>query len=211
MGDADFQLAEEQRDFLFEHQRRPGQAGHGLDAGEQAREALDLGLHVGLAALDDHFPRAAAGDDLLRAFGEVGRCAQHAHRVVVRQHHVLDGLVGDGADARDQVLRHRRGGGGVDDQHAIVADHDAGIGIALGGVRPGVLGQLGKSNLLGFEVGLGCECLGHGVFLCVGRQDGACMRQLRRSTGAGGTGCLAPFLWVFHAVVPACCDGVVQS
>nr|CUV37188.1 protein of unknown function [Ralstonia solanacearum]CUV42137.1 protein of unknown function [Ralstonia solanacearum]CUV60399.1 protein of unknown function [Ralstonia solanacearum] len=165
--DLHFQLAEEQRQFALEHQRRPGQAGHGLDAGEQAREALDLRLHVGLAALDDHLVRAAAGDDVLRALGKVGRRAQHPHRVVVRQYDVLDRLVGDGADAGDQVLRHRRRGGGVDDQHRIVADDDARVRVALGGVGIGVGGELGERDLFGLEVGLRGEGFGHVVNPCV--------------------------------------------
>jgi hypothetical protein len=161
MGDADFELAQEQRDFAFEHERRPGQARHRFHAGEQARKALDLGLHVGFAALDDHLVGATAGDDLLRAFGEVRRRAEHAHRVVVRQHHVLDRLVRDRADLGDQVLRHGGRGGGVDDHHAVVADDHAGIGVALGRVGVGVFGKLGEGDLLGFQVGLGCECFCH--------------------------------------------------
>jgi hypothetical protein len=86
-----------------DHQRRPGQAGHAFGIAEQAREAVHLGLHVLLAALDDQLVRALAGDDLGRAFGRIGAGAQHAHRVVVREQHVLDRLVADGADARDQV------------------------------------------------------------------------------------------------------------
>ena len=55
-------------------------------------------------------------------FGPVGAGAEHAHRVVVTEHDVLDRLVGDFADAADDVLRHRRRGLRVDHDHRVVAD-----------------------------------------------------------------------------------------
>jgi hypothetical protein len=82
-----------------DHHGRPGQARHAVGIAEQAREALHLALHVLRAALVDQVQRALAGDDFGGAFGEVGAGAQHPHRVVVGQQHVLDGLVADGADA----------------------------------------------------------------------------------------------------------------
>src|SRR5690606_34394336 len=84
----------------------------------------------------------------------------HAHRVVVGQHDVLDRQVGDLAHLGDHALRGHRGGGGIDDHHAVVADDHAGVGVALGGVGPGVVGQLLPADLLLFEVGLGGEFLG---------------------------------------------------
>ena len=85
--------------------------------------------------------------------------AEHAHRVVVRQHDVLDRLVAHLADAADHVLRHRRRGLRVRHQHRVVADDDAGVRVALGGVRIGVIRELGEADLLLFEVGLGGELL----------------------------------------------------
>jgi hypothetical protein len=82
---------------------------------EQAREAADLARLVGLATLDDQVVGVLAGDDLLRL---VGARAEHAHRVVVRQHDVPDRLVGHLADAADHVGGHRRRGLRVGHQHA---------------------------------------------------------------------------------------------
>jgi hypothetical protein len=45
-------------------QVRPGIVSTGA---KEAREALDLALHVGRAALDDQVARVLAGDDLARA------------------------------------------------------------------------------------------------------------------------------------------------
>src|SRR5690606_745877 len=57
--DSHLEATEEQRQLALEHEGRPGQAGNRLDRPEQAREALDLGLHVGLATLLDHLEGAA--------------------------------------------------------------------------------------------------------------------------------------------------------
>jgi len=82
----------------------------------------------------------------------------------VGQQHVLDGLVGHFADAADHILGHDGSGLGVDDHHGVVADDDAGVGVALGGVGVGVLGQLVEADFLDFQVGGGGEGLGgHGV------------------------------------------------
>ena len=71
---------------------------------------MGLGNRVGQQALD-------AAETLGK--GDEFEPAEHAHGVIVRQHHVLDRFVGDGADACDQVLRHRgRGKEGGKDQGA---------------------------------------------------------------------------------------------
>ena len=75
------------------------------------------------------------------------------------QQHVLDRLVGDFADAADHIGGHGRRGLGVGHQHAVVADDDAGVWIALGGVGVGVLGQLDEADLLLLQVSLGSEFL----------------------------------------------------
>ncbi len=152
--------AQPQRHAAGEGQRRPGQPRrHRVDVAEQPRKAADLAGLVLLAALDDQVARVLAGDDML---GAVGRGAEHAHRVVVGQHDVADRLVGDFADAADHVGGHRRRGLGVSHQHRVVADHDAGVGVALGGVGPGVFGDLLEADLLLGEVGLRGEGFAHG-------------------------------------------------
>ena len=97
----------------------------------------------------------------------VGAGAEHAHRVVVAQHHVLDRLVGDFADAADDVGRHHRRGLGVGHQHRVVADDDAGVRVAFGRVGLGVVGDLAEGDLLFFQIGLAGELLdlGHEGFL----------------------------------------------
>ena len=86
------ELAEPDAHLSAERDGRPRHARrHALDVAEQARETADLAGLVGLAALDDQVVGVAAGDDVL---GLVARCTQHAHRVVVAEHDVLDRLVG---------------------------------------------------------------------------------------------------------------------
>ena len=146
-----------------DHHGRPGQAGHAFGVAEQARETLHLALHVFGAAFDDQFISPLAGDDFGRAFGDVGAGAQHAHRVVMREQHVLDRLVADLADARDQVLRHRRRGGCVADHDELVADDHAGIRVTLGGVSPAMRAELLERDFFVGEVGLRGKSFGHGV------------------------------------------------
>ena len=142
----------------LEGDRRPGQSGgHRFDIAEQAREAADLAGLVLLAALDDEVVGVAAGDHLLR---RIGGGAQHPDRVVMAEHHVLDRLVGDLADAADDVLRHHRRGLGVDDHHRVVANDDPGVGIALGRVGVGVVAELDEGDLLLLDVGVAGELLG---------------------------------------------------
>jgi hypothetical protein len=130
--------------------------GHRLDRAEEARKALDLALHVLLAALEDELVGRAAGDDVLRA---IRGSTEHADRVVVRQHDVADRLVGDFADAPDHVLRHHRRGLRVDHHDRVVADDDAGVGVALGRVGVRVIGQLVEADLLLDDVGMRRELL----------------------------------------------------
>ena len=151
LHELDLQLAEPKRQPLFEHQRRPSEARHRLDRLEQPRKALDLAFHVGLAALRNEIVGVAAGDDVL---GLVARRAQHAHGVIVRQHDVLDRLVGDRPDAADHILRHHRRGLRVDDHDRVVADYDTGVRVALGRIRIRVLGELVEADLFLLQVGL---------------------------------------------------------
>ena len=61
------ELAQPQRHLALEgHASARSGRGTDLDGAEQAREALDLALHVLLAALDDQVVGVLAGDDLLR-------------------------------------------------------------------------------------------------------------------------------------------------
>ena len=116
-----------------------------LGGAEQAREAAVLGIPVLLAALGDHGAAGVGGDDLLRL---VGRGAEHAHGVIVRQHHVLDGLVGDLGDPLDDLPGHGRRRLRVDDDDAVVADDHAAVGVALGGEGVEVAADLGEGDLL---------------------------------------------------------------
>ena len=79
------------------------------------------------------------------------RRAEHAHRVVVRQHDVPIGL--------SVTSRMRRitsapctGCLRVDHHHRVIADDDAGVGIAFGRVRVRMIGQLVEADLLFREV-----------------------------------------------------------
>ena len=159
--DFHFELAHPQRHAVFEHQGGPGQTGDGVERVEQAGKALVLGLHVLRAALHDELVGALAGNDFLHARSLVARRAQHTHRVVVRQHHVLDGFVGDLADFGNEALRHDGRGQRVANEHAVFANDHAGVGVTLGGVGPAVFGQLGKGGLFDSEVGDGGKLLGH--------------------------------------------------
>ena len=166
MHHAHLQRAQPDRQLAFEHEGGPGQAGDRFGRAEQARKTADLRVHVGLAALDDQLVGATAGDDGGRAFGGEGGRAQHAHRVVVRQGDMADRLVGDAANRADQVLRHGRRGRGVDHHHAVVADDDARIRIAVGDVGIGVVRQALERDFLsarsawdakGLLMGFPCE------------------------------------------------------
>jgi hypothetical protein len=66
----------------------------------------------------------------------------------VREQHVLDRLVRDLADAADDVGRHHGRGLRVQHHHRVVADDDAGVGVAFGGVGVGVVAQLDEADLL---------------------------------------------------------------
>src|SRR5262249_54819379 len=62
--------------------------------------------------------------------------------------------LGDRANAADHVLSHHRCGLRVDHHRGIVTDNDPGVGVALGGVRVSVIGELVKADLLLLQVGL---------------------------------------------------------
>ena len=158
MDDVDLQLAQPDRQAIVEGDGGPGQPGDGLDRLEQAREALNLGLVVLCAALDDHLARRLAADDVLRL---VGGGAQHAHGMIVRQHDVLDRLVGDAADALDHALRHLGRRLGVDHHDRVVAHHDTGVGIPFRREGIGMFGKTAECDPLFRHVGLRGEGLGH--------------------------------------------------
>ncbi len=161
MDDLHLARAQPQRHPLVEHDVGPGQAGNGLPGAEQAREALDLGIHVLLAALDDHAARDVAGDDVdpLLVAGD----AQHPHGVVVGEEDVADRLVGHLADMRDQLFGHHRRRARVDDQDRIVADHHARVRVALGGQREYARRQLGEGLALLGHIALARERLAHSM------------------------------------------------
>ena len=88
--------------------------------------------------------------------------------MVVGQRDVFDGLVRDLTNAADHVLRHDGRGLGIDDHHSIVANDDAGVGIALGRIGVGMFGKLVEAHLLDVEIGGGGKGLGvHGLHIFV--------------------------------------------
>ena len=137
----------------------PSQAGDALMPLEQARETLELAVPILLTTLHHHGAGLVAHDDLT---GPKGGCAQHAHGVVMGQHHMADRLVGDRAHAVDHLVRQTRGRLRLDDHHGLVADDDAGIGVPLGGEGIHTLAHFGEGDLLFGHVALRCKSLGHG-------------------------------------------------
>lgn len=81
--------------------------------------------------------------------------------MVVGEHNVPDRLVGNFTDAANHVLRHDRGGLGVDHHDAVVADDHASVRITLGGIGIEPLGQFGEADSLGLQIALGREFLAH--------------------------------------------------
>ena len=151
-------LAEIDRHLAFEGQRRPGQAGNALRILEQARKAAVFGIPVLLAALRDQPVGFLRGDDALRL---VGRRAEHPHRVIMRQHHIFDRLVGDGAHPLDHLVGHRRRRLRVEHDAAVVADDHGRIRIALGGEGIEIGADLGEGDFLLRHVGRRCETFCH--------------------------------------------------
>ena len=167
-------LAEMKRHLLAEGLGRPGQAGDAFMPFEQAREARELAVPVLLPALVDHGMAGFRGDDLRRV---IGRGAQHAHRMIVREHNMLDRLVGDGADLLDHHVGKPRRRLRVDDHDAVVADNDAGIGVALGGKGPEIAPDLGEADRLFRHVALRGEFLSHSNLPLIGRCARKCWRR----------------------------------
>ena len=141
------------------HQRRPSQTGHAFGIAEQPRKALHLALHVLGTALDDQLVGALACYHFSSAFGNVRAGSQHAYGVVMGEQHIFDGLVADRADARNQILGHRRRRGCVADHNELFTNDDARIRITLSGVGPAMRAELLKSDDFVREVGLAGECL----------------------------------------------------
>ena len=144
------------------HQRRPSEAGHTFGVAEQARKTLHLALHVLRTALHNQLVGALAGNDLCSAFCNVGTGAQHTHRVVMREQHILDRFVADRADTGNQVLRHSRRGGGIAHHDELVADDHARVRVTLGGIGPAMGAELLESDFFVREVGLRGKGFGHG-------------------------------------------------
>jgi len=135
-----------------------GQAGDGFVPLKQAGEALEFAVPVLLPAFHDHRAGGVAHDDLI---GAVSRGPQHTHRVIVGQHHMADGFVGDAADLFDDLARQTRGGLCLHDHDAVVADDHAGVRVAFGGEGPQIAAHLVEGDFLFGQVALGCECFGH--------------------------------------------------
>jgi hypothetical protein len=97
--------------------------------------------------------------------GPIGAGPQHAYSVVVRQDDVLNRLVGDLANAADDILGHDRRSLCVDHHDAVVADDHAGVGIALCGVCVRAFTELDKADSLFGHIGLRRELLLHPILL----------------------------------------------
>ena len=166
MHDLDPALAHVEGEFLREGHGRPGQAGNAFGRTEQAREAAVFRIPILFAALHNKAARGLGGQHLLRL---VGRGAEHAHSVVMRQQHIFDRLVGHLADVVDHLAGHLRRRLGIDHHYAVVTDDHAGIGIALGGEGIQAFSELAEADNLVFGIGGGCKFGGgHAGFLPVG-------------------------------------------
>ena len=103
---------------------------------------LEPGLGIGVVEIVE---RALGGDDLgaqfledLQAIDVIG--------VIVGHEHLDNGLVGHPADLLEQHGSQGRGAQGIDDDHALIGDHDAGIGyepLVLDGRAGGALNVIG--------------------------------------------------------------------
>jgi hypothetical protein len=155
--DVDAAVAEIDGHRLRKGRGGPCQAGDFLMPSKEAREAGELAVPILLPALGDHGARGVGHDDLT---GAIGRGAENAHGVVMGQARWLMGLSVT-ADAVDHLSRKARRGLRLDDHHAVVADDDAGIGIALG--REGVKARadLAEADRLFGQVARAGEGLGH--------------------------------------------------
>ena len=141
---------------LLEGHGGPREAGNGLVALEEAREAAEFGVPVLLPALVDHGVAFFRGDDLARL---EGRSTEHAHGVIVREHDILDRLIRDLADVLDDFAGEARGCLRVDDHDGVVADDDAGVRVALRGEGIEIAPDLGERDLLLGHVADRRECL----------------------------------------------------
>ena len=88
-------------------------------------------------------PDLAKGDDFR---GVIGRGAKNPHRVIMRQHHMLDRLVGHGADFLDHHVGEPRRCLRVDHHDAVIADDHAGVRVAFCGEGPQVTANLGPEK-----------------------------------------------------------------
>ena len=171
----DFHLAKPERHFSGEGHRGPSHAGgHGLNTREETRETTNFAGLVLLTTLNNQIVRVLARKDVICP---VCASTKHAHSVVVRQNDVLDRLVGHLANTTDDVLGHGGGSLRVSHKHCIVANDDAGVGIAFCCIGPRVFRYLAKGDLLLFKVGLRSKLLSflaHGIFLLKWVYDGQC-------------------------------------
>ncbi|MGY4413789.1 hypothetical protein ACVWW4_005525 [Bradyrhizobium sp. LB7.1] len=79
----------------------------------------------------------------------------------MRQHDIFDRLVGDGTDALDHLVGHRRRRLRVEHEAAVVTDDDCRIRVALRRKGVEIGADLGKGDLLLGEIAGGREVLRH--------------------------------------------------
>ena len=167
-------FAEIDRHPVSEGHGRPGEARNALMTFEKARKARELAVPIFLPAFMDHRLAGLRGDDFR---GVIGRCAKNPHRVVMRQHDMLDRLVGHATDLFHNLVGKARRRLRVDDHDAFIADNDAGIRVALGREGPQVAPDLGKADRLFAEVALRCEALSHDTVPLSGRYARKCWHR----------------------------------
>ena len=119
-----------------DNQGRPCQAWHRISPFKQTWKTLHLALHVLRATLANQLQRALTGDDLCRTFCLIRTRTQHAHRMVMGQQNVLDGLIAHGANFRNQVFRHQRRRRGVAHHDGLITNDHPAIGVTLSGISP---------------------------------------------------------------------------
>src|SRR5262249_56836283 len=115
-------------------------------------EAAVFGIPVLLAALGDHGATRVRGEDLLCL---IGRGAEHAHGMIVRQHDVFDRLVGGLAHALDDEAGHDPCGLCIAYDDALVAHDGAAVWGTLGGGGGEVRGGFRRRGSLVGPVGRG--------------------------------------------------------
>jgi hypothetical protein len=141
-----------------EREGRPGETRDAVGLLEQPWHPAVFAGPVLHPALLDEEPGALVGDDLV---GLEGARAEHAHRVVVRQHEVADRLVGVLAQLDQPVPSGRRGRPGLERRRGSPPLDRPDVRVTLGGEGVDTVGEHLEGLGLGGQVGRGGERLAH--------------------------------------------------